>query len=262
MGKPRKSETSSFIEYYLVLFNILSTIGWSYLLVLTVIHLLDLDGKTPISSPIVQGASATFSRFFSGIPGFDSLALEGYVVPIYRNSASTWNRIGPATAVVQSLAIMEVLNVWLGCVRSSLKTTAMQVASRLILVWGILDRFPGVRASSLFTLMILAWSITEVVRYSFYACSLLGWDPYALLFLRYTTFYVLYPLGASSEAFLIFATLPTIYPFFALRLWNIMDYMRALLFVIWWPGLYMMYTHMITQRRKVFGKGFNKRKIA
>ncbi|TYJ51364.1 hypothetical protein B9479_008065, partial [Cryptococcus floricola] len=68
--------------------------------------------------------------------------------------------------------------------------------------------------SPLFTTMLLAWSIAEVVRYSFYTLSLL--PPASvpspitslLTWLRYTSFLVLYPLGAGSEAFLSFSTLP------------------------------------------------------
>jgi hypothetical protein len=56
--------------------------------------------------------------------------------------------------------------------------------------------------------MLLAWSVTEVIRYPFYVVSLLGKDIYALNWLRYTLFLVLYPLGAGSEAFLSFSTLP------------------------------------------------------
>ena len=56
--------------------------------------------------------------------------------------------------------------------------------------------------------MVLSWSLTEVVRYSFYAFSLLGSEPAPLAWLRYTLFYVLYPTGASSEAFLMYSTLP------------------------------------------------------
>jgi very-long-chain (3R)-3-hydroxyacyl-CoA dehydratase len=80
--------------------------------------------------------------------------------------------------------------------------------------------------------MILSWSITEVVRYAFYACNLLGKEPYLLFYLRYTTFYVLYPLGAASEAFLIYSTLPKT----ALGYWKLTDYQRGVLFAIWWPG--------------------------
>ena len=125
--------------------------------------------------------------------------------------------------------------------------------------------------------MVLAWSVTEVIRYPFYALSLLGINSNLLLWLRYTTFYVLYPLGASSEAFLILATLPQGFipsytPAFApkpLENWSLDQYVRGGLFLIWWPGktplqsavgfaygrdipgLYAMYTYMIGQRKKV-----------
>lgn len=92
--------------------------------------------------------------------------------------------------------------------------------------------------------MVFAWSATEVIRYSFYASNLLGYEPPILLWLRYTTFYVLYPLGASSEAFLIYSTLPSssIVPSFAgwlKGLWGPTDYIRGLLFLIWWPGKHL-----------------------
>lgn len=104
--------------------------------------------------------------------------------------------------------------------------------------------FPQVRSNPLYTSMILAWSTTEVIRYSYYACNLLGSEPYFLLYLRYTTFYVLYPLGASSEAFLIYATLPSSSPLPGWQswlhgMWKPIDYGRALLFGIWWPGTWL-----------------------
>lgn len=80
--------------------------------------------------------------------------------------------------------------------------------------------------------MVLSWSLTEVIRYEFYACTLLGAEPFPLLWLRYTTFYVLYPTGASSEAALIFSTLP---PFSDLAAWGLTDVARGALFCIWWP---------------------------
>ncbi|KAF8894902.1 protein-tyrosine phosphatase-like protein [Gymnopilus junonius] len=140
-----------------------------------------------------------------------------------------------------------------------MQTTAMQVSSRLFLVWGIVEQFPEVRSNPLFSSMVFAWSMTEVIRYSFYAFNLLGKNPYVLLYLRYTTFYILYPVGASSEAFLIYATLPKSSPIpgwqsWLQGMWKPADYIRANLFAIWWPGLYIMYTYMLIQRRKVLGK--------
>jgi very-long-chain (3R)-3-hydroxyacyl-CoA dehydratase len=126
--------------------------------------------------------------------------------------------------------------------------------------------------------MVFAWSLTEVIRYSFYAISLVDQPPSFLLYLRYTTFYILYPLGASSEAFLNYSTLPASGLFkITPENWALPDYIRAFLFVIWWPGasltcsltscgiheerifaaplpgLFVMFTHMVKQRAKIIG---------
>lgn len=89
--------------------------------------------------------------------------------------------------------------------------------------------------------MVLSWSLTEVVRYTFYACNLLGTEPAPLLFLRYTLFYVLYPTGASSEALLIYATIPPPglgfgHPLTPNVLAGVHTYVRQYLFLVWWPG--------------------------
>lgn len=52
--------------------------------------------------------------------------------------------------------------------------------------------------------MLLAWSITEIIRYSYFMLNLLGSVPGYLTWLRYNTFYVLYPVGITSEMLLIF----------------------------------------------------------
>lgn len=44
--------------------------------------------------------------------------------------------------MVQSLAVMEVVHAVMGLVRSPVFTTAQQVASRLFIVWGILNAAP------------------------------------------------------------------------------------------------------------------------
>lgn len=133
--------TPSFITYYLVVYNILSTIGWGYILVSTFIHLFDLDGAD-IMAP--RTASSTISDILRS-SGFISGSLEKWLptwlLPTYLRSRSTFARIGPQTALVQTFALLEVVHALLGWVRSPLQTTAMQVASRLFLVWGITERF-------------------------------------------------------------------------------------------------------------------------
>lgn len=88
-------------------------------------------------------------------------------------------------------------------------TTLMQVASRFLLVWAIVDVFPFLALSPFYSSMLIAWSVTEIIRYSFFALSLSGYQPKFLTWLRYNTFFVLYPIGISSECMLIwFATDP------------------------------------------------------
>lgn len=52
--------------------------------------------------------------------------------------------------------------------------------------------------------MLLAWSITEIIRYSYFMLNLIGSVPGYLTWLRYNSFYVLYPVGVTSEMLLIF----------------------------------------------------------
>ena len=52
-------------------------------------------------------------------------------------------------------------------------------------------------------MMVLAWSITEVIRYAFYALNLFNAAPYILLWCRYTFFYILYPIGTHTHTHLV-----------------------------------------------------------
>ncbi|KAF8161009.1 protein tyrosine phosphatase [Crassisporium funariophilum] len=273
----RKPQTPRAVQVYLIAYNVISTLGWAYILILTLIHLFNLDGtsnSTP--APNTKTASSVLSRLMSTLPlpkafkGFSPTPLESrlppYLQPAYHRAMTAFTRVGTQTAFVQSFAVLEVVHVLLGWVRSPLQTTAMQVSSRLFLVWGIAEQFPAVRSNPLYASMVLAWSATEVIRYSFYAFNLIGQNPAILLYLRYTTFYLLYPLGAGSEAFLIYATLPASSPIpgwqsWLQGMWKPTDYIRAGLFAIWWPGLYVMYTYMINQRRKVLGKAHPKKAL-
>lgn len=52
--------------------------------------------------------------------------------------------------------------------------------------------------------MVIAWCVTEVVRYSFYGLNLLiGTAPYVSTWMRYSLFFILYPVGAGSEFMLV-----------------------------------------------------------
>lgn len=102
--------------------------------------------------------------------------------------------------------------------------------------------------------MLFAWSMTELIRYTYFFSILGGLDelPWVLPYLkwaRYNTFFVLYPIGIASECFLIYKTIPLaskVDENYGLAL-------RAILGA-YVPGTIVLYTHMIKQRSKVMKK--------
>ena len=113
---------------------------------------------------------------------------------------------------VQCGSIIEIFNSLFGIVRSPLLTTAAQVLSRLLVVLGIFQfvpEAPGSKSTAYITLL-LAWCITEVVRYLFYFFNLTRQTgpPRFILMLRYNLFLVLYPSGVASELYIIYSALP------------------------------------------------------
>ncbi|CCU81711.1 unnamed protein product [Blumeria hordei] len=154
--------------------------------------------------------------------------------------------VGKFTLLTQSMALLEVVHSASGIVRAPITTTAMQVASRLLLVWGIVLPFPYLAKSPAYSSMLIAWSVTEVIRYSYFVFNLSGYNPRIVTWLRYNTFYVLYPIGISSECWLI---LKAISP--AGQIHHILARALQICILIYIPGSYILFTHMIAQRKKV-----------
>jgi len=74
--------------------------------------------------------------------------LPARLVPFYQRACTAYDAVGSTTAVVQSAAVLEIVHVLFGLVRSPLPTTAVQVASRLFSVWCLADKFRSVRPLS------------------------------------------------------------------------------------------------------------------
>merc|ERR1712025_1002270 len=73
--------------------------------------------------------------------------------------------------VFQTGAVFEIAHAALGLVRSNVVLTAFQVWSRVFLVWGITYSVPDIQDTVAVPMFLLAWCITEVIRYSFYAAG-------------------------------------------------------------------------------------------
>jgi very-long-chain (3R)-3-hydroxyacyl-CoA dehydratase len=74
----------------------------------------------------------------------------------------------------QCIQVLEILHAALGIVKSSVITTFVQVASRIIILLAIVYRVPEVQGSIFFTTLVVAWSLAEIPRYLHYALSLTG----------------------------------------------------------------------------------------
>ncbi|KAK7386729.1 hypothetical protein VNO78_27064 [Psophocarpus tetragonolobus] len=163
----------------------------------------------------------------------------------------------------QTAAVLEILHGLVGLVRSPITATLPQIGSRLFLAWGILWSFPEAQSHVLVSSLLISWSITEIIRYSFFGFKeTFGFTPSWLLWLRYSSFLVLYPTGISSEVGLIYIALPFIKASekYCIRMpntWNSsFDYFYAAIVAmgIYVPGSPHMYTYMLAQRKKALSK--------
>lgn len=178
---------------------------------------------------------------------------------LHRTPDTLYGKVELPLKGVQTLAAMEVLHAMVGLVRASPATTALQVLSRLIVLWGVTHFAPAAQTGPCFTLMAASWSAVEVPRYLFLLLNLWNAVPYPLLWLRYSLFMVLYPTGISGEVWSIWSALPFIKATGTLSValpnaYNMLfDYHGFLWFTllaIYPPGSVHMFGHMLRQRTK------------
>ena len=131
--------------------------------------------------------------------------------------------------------------------RANIPTTVIQVCGRLqvlgFMYWWQVQPSWGTDC------MILAWASVEIVRYLYLALNVLGLAPHCLVWLRYSMFYLLYPLGVVGEMKVLYDTLPLMEGSQFLSV-----YLRGLLLVVYLPALAFQYSHMMKQRRAVLEK--------
>ncbi|KAL5714414.1 very-long-chain (3R)-3-hydroxyacyl-CoA dehydratase [Ranunculus cassubicifolius] len=165
--------------------------------------------------------------------------------------------------LAQTAAVLEILHGLVGLVRSPITATLPQIGSRLYVTWGILWSFPETQTNMFLSSLVISWSITEIIRYSFFGLKeAFGSAPSWLLWLRYSTFMLLYPSGITSEVGLIYTAMPfmKISDKYSIRMpntWNFsFDYFYAaiIVLVIYVPGSPHMYRYMLAQRKKALSK--------
>jgi hypothetical protein len=142
--------------------------------------------------------------------------------------------------IAQGLAVLEIVHTVLKWVKSPVGSTAAQVSSRLLVLVALNFFYAEINLVKLtyagLCIVSFAWGITEMVRYSFYFLGLFNLQPYFLLWMRYSFFVLLYPLGVTGEWFIL------VHPLM-LSSWKLSFYAIALAvifasYVYYFPVLY------------------------
>jgi very-long-chain (3R)-3-hydroxyacyl-CoA dehydratase len=163
------------------------------------------------------------------------------------------------------VSCLEIIHAATGIVKAPVGPTLVQCLVRLASFAGAMDLgSAAVERSSWCAQTLCAWTVSEVVRYAFYARGVLpGGPPKWLTWLRYSAFVALYPIGISGEMGCFATVRPHVRANGILTLampnrWNMgFDYasvITALLLFAYPPGAYKLYTYMLAQRRKVLAK--------
>jgi len=179
-----------------------------------------------------------------------------------KKSISSWyDSNGIILQVTQMSALLELLHIQLRLVNSNLIVSAIQIFSRIHIVMGIFRWTREAQSTKGLAGCVVAWSIAEMIRYSYYIVGLLKIKAPLLQGLRYSGFLVLYPLGIGSEVVSIIRGLPAMYKLNHLRHWPVpmpntfnfeldLVVVYIVILVLYVPGSVHMYNHMLRQRRK------------
>ncbi|EPQ11985.1 3-hydroxyacyl-CoA dehydratase 2 [Myotis brandtii] len=222
----------------------------------------------PLTAPSDQGRRRQWVQAAALVPavgasaGWDRSAQEQRIfsnhqrlAPMTATSAPPWSG-APAHLLHHPATILHCA---IGIVPSSVVLTSFQVMSRVFLIWAVTHSVKEVQSEDSVLLFVIAWTITEIIRYSFYTFSLLNHLPYLIKWARYTLFIVLYPMGVSGELLTIYAALPFVrqaglYSISLPNKYNFsFDYYAFLILIMisYIPLFPQLYFHMIHQRRKV-----------
>ncbi|CAF1553051.1 unnamed protein product [Rotaria sp. Silwood1] len=230
----QKESLPSLANFYLLIYNSILTVGWAYILYEIVKQV---------------GSYKSISDLWE--------------------CRGLWNVIELPLKICQTAAFLEIVHAMLGLVRSNPMIVFVQIFSRVFLVWGVANYIPQAQLSLGIFLAVTAWSITEIIRYSYYTLNLFQAAPQLLTWCRYSFFIVLYPLGATGEILTIIKAMQIIYPEAIRNRYSILlpnkfnfgfDYfywlMVVLLMYTYFPT---MYKHMFKQRAKTLNTSSSKK---
>lgn len=181
--------------------------------------------------------------------------------------ADAYDAVSDVLASCQLAAILEVINPILGIVKTGVVAPFMQVFGRNMVLFLVVVAHKELHQQAVVYGLFLVWSLIEVVRYPFYASQVINKRIEPLIWLRYTMWIPLYPLGIFFEGTLVWRAIPLLEKSerFSIRLPNAFNFsfsfawfLRVYLVLLIAGGWYMM-KHMYILRQRRYGR--RKRKI-
>lgn len=216
--KNKHNVNSDFLSNYLFLYNLIQLLGWSYI-------------------------TYQFIHY--------------YATALYKHY-KLWNYVFVPVAIFQTLAILEIIHVIFGFVKTSVMMTAMQILFRLLNTYGIFNLIPADIDTIGVPMTLLAWCGAEVTRYSYHLFKEINFVPHFITWIRYSIFIVLVPVGVSGELlgqYIIQSLYANRWTVLLPKINITVGYRHLIIamMITSAQGVIMMYKHMFAQRKKALG---------
>ncbi|XP_023007026.1 very-long-chain (3R)-3-hydroxyacyl-CoA dehydratase 2 isoform X1 [Cucurbita maxima] len=204
-----------------------------------------------------------------------SVFLVGRTISLYRlldnfvatkSTSGAYSSVGELICFLQTAAFLEIIHGAIGLVPTGVLLPLMQWGGRVHFLVAVVRQLHEVQQLPSVFITFLAWSLSEVIRYSHHALNCLGVGLFWLTYLRYTAFIILYPIGVTiGEMWLMYQAIPfmiknNLYAdAFSYLPFSYYNAIKVLLFV--YPLFFLkLYLHLFKQRKSKLGKQHKKKR--
>lgn len=113
--------------------------------------------------------------------------------------AGTFEKGSPFVKILFIAQYLEIVHTAIGLTKGSPIICAIQVLARSLVYFAFLDSEPRVHNNKSSGLMLIVWCLGDIARYPFYILKLLNVQFYPVVWLRYSSWILLYPMGFILE---------------------------------------------------------------
>ncbi|XP_056633523.1 very-long-chain (3R)-3-hydroxyacyl-CoA dehydratase [Diorhabda sublineata] len=173
-----------------------------------------------------------------------------------------YDSVGPFMCFMQLIQCLEILHPLFGYVKGGMLMPCLQIQGRLFVLLANLDQERRIQVMPVTFYLFLTWCAIEVIRYPYYMSQLYQKQNKVLTWLRYTAWIILYPVGFSCEAVVLFRNLIFVEDSgkWSMSLPNALNFtfhysvfLRIYLLFAMMPGMYALMMHMYKIRKQKLG---------